>query len=133
MPLTEEEQAARRPAQLEMAAPAKGVIRLSAGTRVQTVHGDAGSVRFVGVTHFRDGSWVGIELDRPNGKNDGSVQGTRYFECKTKHGLFTKADKLRILPSAVHDPVDLVKWVMPVAAEQAASLPEPQASHASVR
>lgn len=28
------------------------------------------------------------------GKNDGMVQGIRYFTCKPKHGMFVRADKL---------------------------------------
>lgn len=28
------------------------------------------------------------------GKNDGTVQGVRYFTCKPKHGMFVRADKL---------------------------------------
>lgn len=28
------------------------------------------------------------------GKNDGTVQGIRYFTCKPKHGMFVRADKL---------------------------------------
>ena len=28
-----------------------------------------------------------------DGKNDGSVQGKRYFNCKTNHGLFVKPEK----------------------------------------
>lgn len=28
------------------------------------------------------------------GKNDGTVQGIQYFQCKPKHGIFVRADKL---------------------------------------
>lgn len=28
------------------------------------------------------------------GKNDGMVQGVRYFTCRAKHGMFVRADKL---------------------------------------
>lgn len=43
---------------------------------------------------FQGGVWIGIELDTPTGKNDGTVQGNTYFTCKPKHGLFVRADKL---------------------------------------
>ena len=36
-------------------------------------------------------------LDVPSGKNDGRVQGVKYFECKPKHGLFVRTDKCRLL------------------------------------
>ena len=51
------------------------------GARVRTEFGDEGTIRFRGLTSFRDGEWLGIELERPKGKNDGSVQGVRYFDC----------------------------------------------------
>lgn len=49
------------------------------GCRVRTVFGDVGTVRYRGTTHFKEGEWVGLELDRPKGKNDGEVRGVRYF------------------------------------------------------
>ncbi|XP_069361242.1 kinesin-like protein KIF13A isoform X4 [Maniola hyperantus] len=63
-------------------------LRLSSST---------GVVAYIGPTHFAPGLWVGVELDAPTGKNDGSVGGARYFNCRARHGIFVRADKL------VHD------------------------------
>lgn len=40
-----------------------------------------GIVRYVGTTKFKEGIWVGLELEVPKGKNNGEVQGHRYFSC----------------------------------------------------
>ncbi|VDL76143.1 unnamed protein product [Nippostrongylus brasiliensis] len=63
------------------------------GDRVVVSGGKQGVVRFLGETEFAQGVWAGIELEQPLGKNDGSVQGKRYFTCKTPYGVFVPASK----------------------------------------
>nr|XP_042901617.1 kinesin-like protein KIF13A isoform X1 [Parasteatoda tepidariorum] len=53
-----------------------------------------GVVAYLGPTNFAAGPWAGVELDTPTGKNDGTVNGTRYFECKPRFGIFVRPDKL---------------------------------------
>ena len=56
-----------------------------------------GVVRFSGTTSFSVGKWVGIELSEPVGKNDGTVQGTAYFSCPPKCGVFVKPSQVKIV------------------------------------
>lgn len=51
-----------------------------------------GTTRFLGKTSFAEGLWAGVEYDEPVGKNDGSVKGKRYFDCKDKYGGFVKVE-----------------------------------------
>jgi hypothetical protein len=56
-----------------------------------------GIVAFVGLTSFASGHWIGLVLDDPVGKNDGTVQAIQYFKCKPKHGLFVRPGQLNIV------------------------------------
>lgn len=39
-----------------------------------------GIVAYVGSTMFASGKWIGVILDEPKGKNNGTVQGKSYFQ-----------------------------------------------------
>ena len=51
---------------------------------------NCGLIRFCGKVNFSSGIFIGIELDRPIGRNDGSIDGTRYFRAPAKHGVFVR-------------------------------------------
>jgi len=53
-----------------------------------------GTVRFVGPVAFAEGIWVGLEIDEPSGKNNGTVKGVEYFNCADLHGLFLRPSAL---------------------------------------
>jgi tubulin-folding cofactor B len=57
-----------------------------------------GTVAFVGPVPPIPGlgSWVGIALDEPTGKNDGSVAGHRYFQAGNNHGVFVRPDRVEV-------------------------------------
>ncbi|KAK1596037.1 CAP-Gly domain-containing protein [Colletotrichum navitas] len=73
---------------------------LAPGQTVRLSDGRTGIVRFVGGTHFASGDWVGVELEDDSGKNDGSVQGERYFDCDMGHGMFVRPTTLVITAQA---------------------------------
>ncbi|KAI8997607.1 hypothetical protein BDB01DRAFT_46309 [Pilobolus umbonatus] len=70
-----------------------------------------GTIRYQGEIKFKkEGVWVGIELDDTGqGKNDGCIQGIRYFSCPPQTGLFVLASKVVALdegkPSKTVSPV----------------------------
>ncbi|GFU40680.1 centrosome-associated protein 350 [Nephila pilipes] len=56
-----------------------------------------GTIAFIGTTHFSDGLWFGISLDGPNGRNNGSYEGIRYFKCDKNHGIFVRPCQVKKL------------------------------------
>jgi len=64
------------------------------GDRVYVGGTKPGVIAYLGVTKFATGDWAGVILDELEGKNDGSVQGVRYFQCEPKRGVFAKPSKL---------------------------------------
>jgi dynactin complex subunit len=53
-----------------------------------------GVVQFKGETSFADGIWLGVCLRTKEGKNDGSVQGVRYFQCEAGYGTFLRESQV---------------------------------------
>lgn len=62
----------------------------SLGDRVVYKETTEGIIRYVGEAA------LGVELDEPVGKHDGSVDGQVYFSCAPLHGVFTKAKHLAL-------------------------------------
>ncbi|XP_015787138.1 CAP-Gly domain-containing linker protein 1-like [Tetranychus urticae] len=58
----------------------------------------SGIIKFLGSTSFAPGKWAGVELADASGKNDGSVNGVKYFTCEPKHGLFVRSQCLTLEP-----------------------------------
>uniref|UniRef100_A0A6T1AN62 Serine/threonine-protein phosphatase n=1 Tax=Alexandrium monilatum TaxID=311494 RepID=A0A6T1AN62_9DINO len=80
-------------------------VAWQAGTEV-LCHGYRAVVRFVGETSFAPGLWVGVEFLKVRaGRNDGSVDGQRYFgPTEANRGLFVRADDgLAIRPYTAQD------------------------------
>lgn len=71
---------------------------IEVGNRCRINPGDRrGVVRFVGkMVTFHPGWYVGVELDEPLGKNDGSHGGRRYFECPANRGIFLRPNAVEV-------------------------------------
>ncbi|EEB05142.1 hypothetical protein SJAG_00140 [Schizosaccharomyces japonicus yFS275] len=66
---------------------------LQLGSSIRTQNHE-GIVRYIGNTSFSEGNWIGVELTHGIGKNDGSVNGKRYFHCAPGKGLFIRPQKI---------------------------------------
>ena len=61
--------------------------------------GRRGEVKFVGewknvTKEINKGFWVGVKLDEPLGKSNGTIKGVKYFECADKYGCFARPAKV---------------------------------------
>ncbi|ORX61682.1 hypothetical protein DM01DRAFT_1316518 [Hesseltinella vesiculosa] len=73
---------------------------LVVGKRVKLVRRPVltiGTVKYLGPVDFAEGQWVGVELDRRVGKNDGSVDGQRYFTTSPNRGVLVRNDDVKVL------------------------------------
>uniref|UniRef100_A0A8D3A6T5 Dynactin subunit 1 n=1 Tax=Scophthalmus maximus TaxID=52904 RepID=A0A8D3A6T5_SCOMX len=65
------------------------------GSPVEVIgKGQRGTVAYIGNTLFASGKWVGVILDEAKGKNDGTVQGKRYFTCEENQGIFVRQSQV---------------------------------------
>ena len=70
---------------------------------VESVH-CWGTIRFFGkVTNVasaasKKGTWVGVSLSLPKGRNDGTIRKIRYFPSKKRHGIFVRSNNVREHP-----------------------------------
>ena len=54
-----------------------------------------GALRYYGRPEFAAGVWCGVELDKPEGRNNGSKHGIRYFTCDPVYGVFVPVEKVQ--------------------------------------
>ncbi|XP_075905626.1 dynactin subunit 1 isoform X3 [Nelusetta ayraudi] len=73
-----------------------GSRAVKVGSLVEVIgKGQRGTVAYIGNTLFASGKWVGVILDEAKGKNDGTVQGKRYFTCQENHGIFVRQSQIQ--------------------------------------
>ncbi|XP_072199102.1 centrosome-associated protein 350 isoform X2 [Excalfactoria chinensis] len=82
----------------------------SIGDRVLVSQVQPGTLRFKGVTKFAKGFWAGVELDKPEGSNNGTYDGIKYFDCKEKHGIFAPPQKISHITESIDSHLDACEY-----------------------
>ncbi|GCC32076.1 hypothetical protein chiPu_0010536 [Chiloscyllium punctatum] len=67
---------------------------ITLGERVSVGNDKNGTIRYVGTVDFSTGTWVGVELDFPAGKHQGTIEGKEYFHCSPRCGIFVRPNRL---------------------------------------
>ncbi|XP_043575064.1 kinesin-like protein KIF13A isoform X4 [Chiloscyllium plagiosum] len=67
---------------------------ITLGERVSVGNDKNGTIRYVGTVDFSTGIWVGVELDFPAGKHQGTIEGKEYFHCSPRCGIFVRPNRL---------------------------------------
>ncbi|KAG8132852.1 hypothetical protein E2320_010697 [Naja naja] len=82
------------------------LLGFSIGDRVLVSNVYPGTLKFKGWTNFDKGFWAGVELDEPEGNNNGSYNGIQYFDCKEKHGIFAPPQKISLFSKGFGNDLD---------------------------
>lgn len=96
-------------APVSIPAAADSMADFSIGDRVLVSEVQPGTLRFKGLTKFAKGFWAGVELDKPEGNNNGTYDGIGYFDCKEKHGIFAPPQKISHLTESIDNYLDTTK------------------------
>ncbi|ESO02289.1 hypothetical protein HELRODRAFT_188652 [Helobdella robusta] len=89
-----------RQSKLDLSEQSNTSSDIEVNDRVLVAGKKMGTVRYVGETEFAPGLWYGIELYRPIGRNNGSVDGVQYFSCPANHGVFAPPFRIQRLDDA---------------------------------
>ncbi|NXU14096.1 CE350 protein, partial [Pardalotus punctatus] len=79
------------------------------GDRVLVSKVQPGTLRFKGLTKFAKGFWAGVELDKPEGNNNGTYDGIKYFDCREKHGIFAPPQKISHITESINSHLETNK------------------------
>ncbi|XP_064465841.1 dynactin subunit 1-like [Ornithodoros turicata] len=107
---------------------------MEVGARVEVAGKDVkGTVAYVGTTAFSSGKWVGVILDEPKGRNNGTVQGRTYFTCDEGHGIFVRQLQLSLLEEEDPQPSSTSETLpTEIPAEKSPDRPESRASESQL-
>ncbi|KAK0539912.1 hypothetical protein OC842_000728 [Tilletia horrida] len=90
-----------------------------------------GEILFFGQTSFAPGVWVGVALDEPNGKNNGTVQGRSYFDAPDGHGVFVRPSQVHSIEGAITPESSVVSSPPPRPSSSTPAVVTPALSRAS--